>query len=71
MFSIQLARAQLEDPADPAAASVFNALFHALEKGGGFDLSSLDSLSYDKFELAVECIRSWRTARYAQSANDE
>ncbi len=39
----------------------------ALEKGQTFDLSRLDSLSYQEFEIAVETIREWRSLRYIQA----
>jgi len=65
MFNLQHVRAQLANPdAATASSAVFSDLLKALEQGQTFDLSRLDSLSYQEFEMAVETIREWRSLRY-------
>ena len=67
MFNLQHVRAQLANPDAPASSSVFRELLEALDKGQTFDMSRLDSLSYQEFEIAVETIREWRSLRYIQA----
>lgn len=64
MFNLQHVRAQLSNPDASESSSVFRHLIQALEQGQQFDLSSLDTLSYQEFEMAVETIREWRSLRY-------
>lgn len=64
MFNLQHVRAQLANPDASGSSTVFRELIQALEQGQQFDLSSLDTLSYQEFEMAVETIREWRSLRY-------
>jgi hypothetical protein len=64
MLNVQRARAQIEKTTDPVAAGVLRDLLQGLESGGSFELGRLDALSYEDFQLAVSCIRTWRTSRY-------
>lgn len=66
MFNLQHIRAQLAHPDGPESSSVFRELLQALEEGRSFDMSRLDVLSYQEFEMAVETIREWRSLRYIQ-----
>jgi len=64
MFNLQHVRAQLASPDATESSSVFRELLLALEQGQTFNLSRLDTLSYQEFEMAVETIREWRSLRY-------
>jgi len=66
MFNLQHVRAQLAHPDELTSSAVFRELLQALEQGKTFDLSRLDALSYQEFEMAVETIREWRSLRYIQ-----
>ncbi|MCB1959729.1 MAG: hypothetical protein KDE68_04260 [Rhodocyclaceae bacterium] len=66
MFHLQQLRAHLSQPEKSESGQVFRDLLGALERGSSFDMSRLDALSYKEFDMAVECIREWRSLRYIQ-----
>ena len=64
MRTFDRARALLSrDPHGPSVR-VLQKLLHALETGGDFNLAELAILPHDRYQLAVEVLRDWRSDCY-------
>jgi hypothetical protein len=64
MNAIKSARKLIAADPDSKAARALSSLVLALESQAVFDLSSLYTLDYPVFELAMDILKEWRIDRY-------
>ena len=64
MIALEKARKLFREAPDTHASQVHQRLLRALESGTPFPLHEIYELDYEKFELAMDILQSWRLHRY-------